>query len=249
VTDARLPLGQPAFRDPASEDGSIPPAIPAATVVLLRNAADGVEALMLRRDSKLAFAGGMWVFPGGRVDPEDFPAGADRDDPDSLFAAARTAAVREAKEEADLDVDAEGLVWFAHWTPPAGEVRRFATWFFLAGAPEGTVVVDDGEIRDHEWMRPADALARRDAGEIELIPPTWFTLRWLAHVGTVDDALALARATEPAVFVTHVGRFDGGRAAIWAGDAAYDDGDLSKPGPRNRLLMHRDGAWQLEQEP
>ena len=49
--------------------------------------------------------------------------------------------------------------------------------------------------------------------------------------------------------MTHVGRFDGGRAAIWAGDAAYDDGDLSKPGPRNRLLMHRDGAWQLEQEP
>ena len=91
---------------------------------------------MLRRDSKLAFAGGMWVFPGGRVDPEDFPAGADRDDPDALFAAARTAAVREAKEEADLDVDAEGLVWFADWTPPAGEVRRFATWFFVAGAPK-----------------------------------------------------------------------------------------------------------------
>src|SRR4051812_47078770 len=185
VAAAPLPPKRPAFRDPASEDGSIPPAIPAATVVLLRDAPDGVEALLLRRDSKLAFAGGMWVFPGGRIDPEDFPSGTHPDDPDALFVAARTAAVREAKEETDLDVDPEALVWFAHWTPPAGEVRRFATWFFLTGAPEGTVVVDDGEIRDHGWMRPADALARRDAGEIELIPPTWVTLRWLAGAGTV----------------------------------------------------------------
>ena len=130
----------PTITDPASADGSIPPAIPAATVVLLRNTADGVEVLLLRRDSRLAFAGGMWVFPGGRVDAEDFPSGAPADNPDdaeALFAAARAAAVREAKEEADLDVDVNGLVWFAHWTPPAGEVRRFATWFFLAGAPEG----------------------------------------------------------------------------------------------------------------
>jgi hypothetical protein len=97
-------------------------------------------------------------------------------------------------------------------------------------------------------MRPADALARRDAGEIELIPPTWVTLQWLADVATVDEALARAHATEPEIFVTRVGRFEGGRAAIWAGDAAYDDGDLSKPGPRNRLLMHREGTWQLERE-
>ena len=31
-----------------------------------------------------------------------------------------------------------------------------------------------------------------------------------------------------------------------AGDAAYDDGDMGKPGPRNRLLMRRDGAWELQ---
>ena len=44
--------------------------IPAATVVVLRDAETGLEALMLRRNSKIAF-GGMWVFPGGRVDEED----------------------------------------------------------------------------------------------------------------------------------------------------------------------------------
>ena len=63
-----------AVADPVREE-DLPPAIPAATVVLLRDGADGVETLMLRRDSKLAFAGGAWVFPGGRIDPEDYPDG------------------------------------------------------------------------------------------------------------------------------------------------------------------------------
>ena len=44
---------------------------PAATVVLLREADGILEALMMRRGAGLAFMGGMWVFPGGRVDPAD----------------------------------------------------------------------------------------------------------------------------------------------------------------------------------
>ena len=68
---------------------------------------------MMRRNSKIAF-GGMWVFPGGRLDDDDFPA----DDRDDVFAASLTAAVREAKEEADLDLDPTSLVRFSHWTPP-----------------------------------------------------------------------------------------------------------------------------------
>ena len=49
------------------------PAIPAATVVVLRAGEHGVETLMLHRTSKVHF-GGMWVFPGGRIDPEAIPA-------------------------------------------------------------------------------------------------------------------------------------------------------------------------------
>ena len=44
--------------------------IPAATVILARDGSEGVEVLMLRRSSRGAF-GGMWVFPGGRVENED----------------------------------------------------------------------------------------------------------------------------------------------------------------------------------
>ena len=52
------------------KQGSEP--VHAATVILLRDTGRGPETLMLRRNSKIAF-GGMWVFPGGRVDPADGP--------------------------------------------------------------------------------------------------------------------------------------------------------------------------------
>jgi 8-oxo-dGTP pyrophosphatase MutT (NUDIX family) len=213
--------------------------------VLLRDGADGVETLMLRRDSKLAFAGGAWVFPGGRIDPEDYPGDEVADDDAAVLTAARNAAAREAMEEARLTVDPRSLVWFAHWTPGAIAARRFATWFFVGAAPEGQVVVDDGEIRDHQWIRPADALTQRESGGIELIPPTWVTLHKLAEASSTAEVLADAEARDPEIFVTHIARVDGGLASLWQGDVAYDDLDTEKPGPRNRLLM-LDSGWRLE---
>ena len=57
-------------------EGRLEPAEPrnAATVVLLRDGADGPLVYLLRRHTTMAFAGGMCVFPGGGVDPRDFDA-------------------------------------------------------------------------------------------------------------------------------------------------------------------------------
>lgn len=49
----------------------VQPIRPAATVIIVREAPAGLEVLMLRRTSDAAFAGGMYVFPGGRVDGDD----------------------------------------------------------------------------------------------------------------------------------------------------------------------------------
>ena len=51
------------YGDPVAENETTP-AIPAATVVLLKDHETGPEVLMLHRTSKVNF-GGMWVFPGG----------------------------------------------------------------------------------------------------------------------------------------------------------------------------------------
>ena len=50
----------------------------AATVALLRDGRDGLEAYLQLRPSGMGFAGGLWVFPGGRVDQGDRDPAVDR---------------------------------------------------------------------------------------------------------------------------------------------------------------------------
>ncbi len=78
------------------------PIRPASTVMLVRDGADGIEVFMLRRTIAAAFAGGAYVFPGGKVDAADGEIESD--------AAYRVAAIREVYEEAGvlLARDADG---------------------------------------------------------------------------------------------------------------------------------------------
>jgi 8-oxo-dGTP pyrophosphatase MutT (NUDIX family) len=251
-------------------DAADPPAVahavptPAATVVPMRDGPEGLEVLLLRRNARGAF-GGMWVFPGGQVDPSDRDEGSGKAGfgeagfgeagfgeagagEEAEIAAARRAAVREAREEAGLELDPTRLVTLSFWQPPLGTPRRFATWFFVAPAADHPpIVVDQAEIHDHGWRRPVMAMAARDAGEIELVPPTFTTLWWLAQHGDVESALAAAAARPPERFLTRgfLGPDGALRATLWAGDAGYTDGDLDRPGPRRRLWLDA-GGWRME---
>ena len=53
------------------ESGTPAPALPAATVTIVRDAGDGIEVLMMRRNLKSGFVPGMYVFPGGGLDEAD----------------------------------------------------------------------------------------------------------------------------------------------------------------------------------
>jgi 8-oxo-dGTP pyrophosphatase MutT (NUDIX family) len=221
-------------------------------VVVLRDRAGGLETLMVQRNSKLAFAGGHWVFPGGRVDPADAPVDLRSDTGrrppvDEAEARARAAAVRETHEEAGLVLDPADLVWFAHWTPPPISPKRFATWFFAAPEPPGDVVIDGGEIHDHAWLTPEAALAAREAGEIELSPPTWITLFTLAGFGDVATALDALASRPPEWFATRISVVADGVLALYAGDAGYEDEDPDRPGARHRLEMLRSG-WHYRRD-
>lgn len=86
---------------------SQPEEIPAATLVVFRHAAKGgpPEILMVVRSRKMSFAGGMAVFPGGRVDAADHDLAASLDHGlDEDEAAHRIAAIRETIEETGLAV-------------------------------------------------------------------------------------------------------------------------------------------------
>jgi len=212
---------------------------PAATVIVLREAERGFEVLMMRRGAQLAFHGGAWVFPGGRVDAGDEVEG-------DVLSSARRAAVRETREEAGLELELASLVPFSHWTTPSGLARRFATWFFVARVERGLEVrVDGSEIHAHRWLTPRAALALQRAQTMDLPPPTFVTLTALAGAAGIDEVLERARRASPTVFVPRPRTHAEGIVSLYVGDSAYHDGELERPGSRHRLCMFRDG-WRYE---
>lgn len=135
---------------------SSPAGIPAATIIIYRNCPNGgaPEVLMTVRSRNMSFAGGMAVFPGGRVDPADYAlgelvaadAGMTADE-----AAHQIAAVRETLEETGLalglagDIDAaraaDARAMLAEvgalapvlgafgWRLDLAQITPFARWF------------------------------------------------------------------------------------------------------------------------
>lgn len=85
-------------------DKQPPTPLPASTVLLLRDGAEGLEVFMVRRTTKMDFAAGALVFPGGKVEPSDgVPMLRERcgdvSGVDDFQLALRVAAVRETFEE------------------------------------------------------------------------------------------------------------------------------------------------------
>jgi 8-oxo-dGTP pyrophosphatase MutT (NUDIX family) len=94
---------------------STPEGIPAATIIIFRNAPDGgaPEVLMTVRSRNMSFAGGMAVFPGGRVDPADYALGEVVAVSSGMTAdevAHQIAAVRETLEETGLALGLAGAI-------------------------------------------------------------------------------------------------------------------------------------------
>ncbi|HYZ71162.1 MAG TPA: NUDIX domain-containing protein [Thermoleophilaceae bacterium] len=173
-TEDAAPLEEPAEGEPT-------PARAAASAILLRDGAEGLEVLLVQRNPRARFMGGAWVFPGGAVHPEDVgPAATAR---------------RELAEEAGIELDAsEELVPFSRWITPLEVKVRFDTFFFLAAAPPGANGrPDDGETVALRWLRPAEALEAGRRGELMLVFPTIKHLEQLVEVESVVAGLARAR--------------------------------------------------------
>jgi 8-oxo-dGTP pyrophosphatase MutT (NUDIX family) len=186
----------------------------AATVIVLRDASQrgsGIEVLLVKRNPEARFMGGAWVFPGGAVHA------ADGGDP-------ARAGLRELDEEAAIELEGTAaLVPFSRWITPAEVKVRFDTWFFLAAAPAGAEARCDGdECVEVRWMRPTDALAAGERGEMLLVFPTIKHLEQLTSLASVDQALDEARAREVAPILPRVVTRGGAAHVVLPGEPGYE---------------------------
>jgi 8-oxo-dGTP pyrophosphatase MutT (NUDIX family) len=185
----------------------------AASLILLRDSANGAEVLLVRRNPEQRFMGGAWVFPGGALHPTE----------DADHAAA---AVRELEEEAGIGLpeDAE-LVPFSRWITPEAEgaTIRFDTWFYAARAPDGVEArPDGGECVDARWLTPAAALAAHAQDELALVFPTIKHLELLAETASVAQTLAAARTRPVEPVMPKVALRDGMPHVLLPGESGYD---------------------------
>lgn len=232
----KRPKGTDLFGDMNNNPEKANPPIPAATIILLRQREQKVEVLMLQKNAEITF-GGMWVFPGGRIDDADYEGTEDVD------LAARNAAVRETEEETGLKLNGDSFVHFSHWTPPASTPKRYATWFYAAKADsDESIKVDGEEILKHRWINPKEALELHEQKKIEIVPPTWVTLYHLSQRESVSAILEDLASNPVKEYVTRVVMNDTKEpVVVWYGDAAYETLDAGAEGDRHRLTLRKTG--------
>jgi 8-oxo-dGTP pyrophosphatase MutT (NUDIX family) len=117
-------------------------AIPAATLIVVRDMADAPpDLLIVERAAGMAFAGGALVFPGGRIDDSDaaLASGSTED-------AAKIAAIRETLEETGVAV---GLS-----TIPSPAAAWDLQDSLIAGAPFGDLIATNGLALDLDALTP-----------------------------------------------------------------------------------------------
>ncbi|GAC1302969.1 MAG: NUDIX hydrolase [Vulcanimicrobiaceae bacterium] len=91
--------------------------------------------------------------------------------------------------------DVGALAYYSNWITPRDSAIRFDAHFFIASAPPDQIAIADAtEVHDGTWIAAAEALARADAGRMQLRYPTRKHLERLARFDDVGALFAHARA-------------------------------------------------------
>ena len=219
---------------------------PASTVIILRDAGDGPEVLMLKRSGRSGFFPNAWVFPGGRVDPGDASVATTGratglPEHDAAYA---VAAIRETFEEAgvwmgtgtatdafrqalndrratledapDLTADLGRLTFWSWWVTPENEPKRYDTRFFIA-------------------VLRSDETQHASADQLETVEH-----RWIRPVDAVNEAESGRLFMAPPTYLTLAEMTDCASGAAVVAMAAHRTIRPIMP----KLDIH-DGQWTV----
>ena len=147
--------------------------------------------------------------------------------------------------ERGLVLAADQVYVLAHWITDRDLPRRFDVPFLVARMPEGqSPVADEAEQFEPVWVRPADALARHQAGQFFMIFPTIRTLERLEKFDSVDAVLAACASEQPLwTSCPRAGFVQGAEARFMEHEMQF--GELALTCPDGQLLHHLD--WRTDQ--
>lgn len=251
-----------------------PPARPAATVIVLRDGVLGAEVLLLRRTHTASFFPNAWVFPGGRVEPEDaaLPTTGGDGLPDPSWRPSAVAALRECFEESGvwlgqgapsaalraglnartakltdepgLVADLDRLRPWSWWITPEEEQKRFDTRFFVALVPRAAVAEADAGETTDHRWLRPAEALRADG--VFLAPPTFRTLEELAEL-TSSASIWAAAATRPLPPIQpRLVREGEQTTVLLPGDP---DWPSPQPTPGPSRIVWRGSGWRSEAAP
>ncbi len=166
---------------------------------------------MVRRSTEASFMPGVWVFPGGIVEPGESP---------------EQCAARELAEEAGIELGADAeLVGWSRWITPEVVPVRFDTYFFVALAgPHAQAEADGVEVSDAQWFEPRAALDAHAADELDLVFPTIKTLETLLEHETTDAVIEAARGRDVQPVLPRVVGTRSNHRIVLPWEEGYDDG-------------------------
>ncbi|MFD5842166.1 NUDIX hydrolase [Streptomyces chartreusis] len=132
---------------------------------------------------------------------------------------ARDLSFAEFLDRRGLALRSDLLGAWTRWITPEFEPRRYDTWFFVAALPEGQRTRNASTEADRTvWIRPTDAAASYDKGELLMMPPTIATLRQLTSYDSAAETLTAApdRDLTPVLAQARLGE-DGEIVLAWPG--------------------------------
>lgn len=131
---------------------------------------------------------------------------------------AREVSFAEFLDRRGLALRSDLLGAWTRWITPEFEPRRYDTWFFVAALPQGQRTRNASTEADRTvWIRPADAAAAYDRGELLMMPPTIATLRQLTPYAGAAEALAAAPDRDLTPVLAQARLEDGEIVLSWPG--------------------------------
>ncbi|HVZ45386.1 MAG TPA: MBL fold metallo-hydrolase [Ramlibacter sp.] len=146
---------------------------------------------------------------------------------------------------AGLTLAADDVFVLAHWITDRDLPRRFDVPFLVARMPAGqSPRADEAEQFEPEWVRPADALARHEAGRFFMVFPTIRTLQRLTRFARVDEVLATCAGDKPLwTSCPRGGLLRGAEARYMEHEMQF--GELALVCPDGQMLHHLD--WRTDE--